>query len=131
MGNKKMTIDECRTACLGIWKELAETGDNIKPDTLFENDCPCCEYVETHYGRNDFGSLLCCFCPVEWVYGQRDVEMQHIYNCQGNGSVYKDWENGPHSWEDDVENEVEDRKVLAGKVLEFLENAEWVDFPNT
>lgn len=41
----KLTKKKALELCRDMWTQLASNGDAMKPDTKFQYNCPCCEYV--------------------------------------------------------------------------------------
>ncbi len=63
-----MTKEEAIGKHRAMWKELAESGADKKPDINVRNACYLCEYGNR--GRdlweNEFVTEVCSICPLEW-----------------------------------------------------------------
>jgi len=91
-GKRKMTKNEFKhleTICKDAWKELAKTGNGIKPRSLrmFINNCPACEIsmrVKDTHCQN------CDFCPI--VLWRNKPNIGNV-NCQDDDGLYWKWFN--------------------------------------
>ena len=75
-----------------LYRELAVTGSNVKPDWTMKliNYCPLCQYVYelTDYYPGDIYTRHICaeFCPMVWPSNEKNWQV-----CHQDGGLWARW----------------------------------------
>jgi hypothetical protein len=117
---EKLDKEKALLECYRLWNELAQTGAWNKPDTIYEFNCPCCQYVIDHTNKmmitDSFGAERNCdMCPLLPIWGKQPKVGDNEGLCEyGKGSVYDKWKAGKSKTS---------RKKWAGVIANFCKEA--------
>lgn len=81
---KRTVLEELKHVHQEIWNYVIEHGE--KPQTIYRNDCVCCEYVMLENRYKNLTREKCDKCPILWPQNLKKMRY-----CDGPGGIYTTW----------------------------------------